>query len=291
MAKIPYFFETPVPKWFRDHGFLKNPNMCAFLMFCFSRCNTEKHLLYHIQKAIELEPFEFIFGRRICSLETGLTENEVRSCIHQLNDTPIGQILKKTTSKTTNKFTVYKWSTEVFCKSDPQQKHQQTTSRPPADHHNERNEELRRIDIKDDSLEAVEIVHNSNWQLQSDSSFLQLKKQSAPSPSAPALSSCMRDEVDESMNFVHNFVFHNGKLIKEKTVLQWFKKYPLEEILSALRFYEKAYKSAKRKKETIDNPEGFVQSALDNRYWEKDQLREAAKQRERKAENEKLKFK
>lgn len=135
MSNIPYFFDTPVPRYFRDNGWMKNPNMAAFITWCFSRCNTRKHMIYHIQKAIELEPFEFIFGRRVCSEETGLTEREIRTLIGQLNSTPNGEILKKSTSKSTNKYTVYKWVLTHFIKIIDQQIDQQTTSRRPADDH------------------------------------------------------------------------------------------------------------------------------------------------------------
>src|SRR5690348_211952 len=143
MSEIPYLFDLPPPKYFRDNGWFTNPNMVVFIHWAFARCSLEKRTVYHIQKAIELEPFEFIFGRRICSDETGLTENEVRSCIHQLNDTPLGEILKKTTNKSTNKYTVYKWVKSHFSKNNNQQNHQQTTSRPPADHHNQEEEKTR----------------------------------------------------------------------------------------------------------------------------------------------------
>lgn len=128
MSKIPYIFETPIPKYFRDNGWMKKPNMAAFLSWCFSRCSSETRMIFHLQKAIHLEPFEFIFGRRQCSLETGLTEDEIRGCIYQLNKTNNGEILKKIPSKTTNKFTVYKWSTNIFSlypQQNPQQNPQQ----------------------------------------------------------------------------------------------------------------------------------------------------------------------
>lgn len=137
MAEIPYIFDLPPPRYFRDNDWFTNRKMMIFIHWAFSRCSLEKRIVYHVHTSVELEPFEFIFGRTTCSLETGLTENEVRSCIHQLNDTPFGKMLKKTTSKSTNKFTVYKWSIELFYKNNNQQNHQQTTSRPPADHHNQ----------------------------------------------------------------------------------------------------------------------------------------------------------
>ena len=142
MAEIPYIFELPPPKYFRENGWFKNPNMRVFITWAFSRCSLEKRVVYYLQKAVELEPFEFIFGRGACSEETGLTERQIRTCIDQLsenlsdqqNDQQKCQILKKTTSKTTNKYTVYKWSTELFSKIATSR----TTSRRPAERPAER---------------------------------------------------------------------------------------------------------------------------------------------------------
>lgn len=145
--KIPYTFDTPVPKFFRENGWFKNPNMCVFVHWAFSRCSYEKHSVYHIQKYIELEPFEFIFGRRVCSEETGLTEREIRTCIEQLSDqqksTMLLVTLEKTPSKTTNKYSVYKWVGSLFSQICDQQKDQQTTSRRPADDHNQEDKKIR----------------------------------------------------------------------------------------------------------------------------------------------------
>lgn len=137
MSEIPYLFDLPPPKYFRENGWYTNSNMSVFIHWAFARCSLDKRIVFHIQKAIELEPFEFIFGRRICSEETGLSEREIRTCIDQLNATPIGEILKKSTSKTTNKFTVYRWVTSHFSKNINQLNDQQTTSRRPADDHNQ----------------------------------------------------------------------------------------------------------------------------------------------------------
>lgn len=141
MAKIPYSFDLPPPKYFRDNGWFTNPNMAVFIHWAFSRCSLEKRTVYHIQQAIELEPFEFIFGRRICSEETGLSERQIRTCIEQLSDqqkTPFSiSTLQKSTSKSTNKYSVYKWAIELFHKTCDQQDNQQATSRRPADDHNQ----------------------------------------------------------------------------------------------------------------------------------------------------------
>lgn len=131
MSKIPFRF-IPVPQYFFDNGWLKNPNNSSFILWCFSRCSNERRNVCWDRKNITLEPYQFIFGRKKCSEETGLTENEIRT--QQLSMESAG-FLKKATNKTPNRFTIYEWSTEVFSENDHQQNHQLTTNRPPTDHH------------------------------------------------------------------------------------------------------------------------------------------------------------
>jgi hypothetical protein len=83
---------------------------------------------------IQLQPLQFVFGRKICSEETGLTENEVRTQQFRWENL---KILKKATNKTPNKFTIYEWSWDIISETDHQQNHQLTTNRPPTDHHNQ----------------------------------------------------------------------------------------------------------------------------------------------------------
>jgi len=142
MSKIPYCFETPIPKYFKENGWFKprsdghHLKVFAFISWCFSRCSTVKRKVYHDHKEIFLEEFEFIFGRRICSDETGLTEQEIRTLINQLFSTPNGPLLKKSTNSVTNRFTCYKWSTDVFCENINQLNNQPVTNRQPTGNHN-----------------------------------------------------------------------------------------------------------------------------------------------------------
>jgi hypothetical protein len=139
MSKIPYTF-TAIPKFFRQSGMFKNAKNVAFVMWCFERCSPDNSSIFFNDRMVELDPYEFIFGRTTCSEETGLTENEIRT---QLKRWENCDLLKKTTSKTTNRFSVYKWSVSLFLNDDHQLNHQQTTSRPPADHHNQEAKNLR----------------------------------------------------------------------------------------------------------------------------------------------------
>lgn len=99
-------------------------------MWCFDRCYYETREIIHDNQVITLKPYQFIFGRRVCSEETGLTDNEIR---HQQNLYERLFYLKKSTNKTTNRFTIYEWSTEVFSQSHHQQNNQYTTNKQPTE--------------------------------------------------------------------------------------------------------------------------------------------------------------
>lgn len=133
MSEIPFYFETPVPVDFRRDGWFKNPKCVAFVTWAFSRCSTFERDVCHDNKKITLKPYQFIFGRTVCSEETGLTEDEVRT---QQLSMEKALYLKKCPNKTPNRFTIYEWVTERFSKQDPQQNPQQTPNRPPTDPHN-----------------------------------------------------------------------------------------------------------------------------------------------------------
>ncbi len=140
MSEIPYYFETPVPKFFRENGFLKNPKNTAFITWAFSKCSTETKTIFHDNKKITLDAYQFIFGRLACCEETGLSEDEVRT--QQKRWENLG-FLKKAPNKTPNRFTVYTWSTSLFLKIDPQQKPRSTPKRPPTNPHKLEDKKIR----------------------------------------------------------------------------------------------------------------------------------------------------
>ena len=133
MSEIPYFFHTPVPKYFRENGLFKNCKNVAFITWCFERCSSEERTIFHDNKLITLKPYQFIFGRVSCVEETGLTDDEIRT---QQKRWETAGFLKKAPNKTPNRFTVYEWVMTAFLKSDPQQNPRQTPNRPPTNPHN-----------------------------------------------------------------------------------------------------------------------------------------------------------
>ena len=73
--------------WVKTHRKLlgsdlfKNPNLAHFWEFCRLKATHQKHtqLVDYVQ--VKLEPGQFVFGRNKASLETGLSEKTVRTCL------------------------------------------------------------------------------------------------------------------------------------------------------------------------------------------------------------------
>ena len=172
MSEIPYYFDTPVPSYFRKTGWFKNPKCVAFVSWAFSRCWKETHEIHHDGKKIILKPYQFIFGRRICSEETGLTQMEVRIQVnHMINE----GYLKNATNRTTKRFTIYEWVTEAFSENNNQVNIQQATKRQPRDNH--KLDILETKDIKTTTTvgEVVVVVHNSEKQKANEEAALSFK--------------------------------------------------------------------------------------------------------------------
>lgn len=131
MAEIPYFFDTPIPKYFRETGWFGTPNSVLFLTWAFSKCSIEKRIVVHDCKEITLQPYEFITGRGKSSADSLLTEDAFR---HQLKSFINAGLLKKTPNSTPNRFTCYVWVTERFSKPNPQLNTQLTPNSPPTEH-------------------------------------------------------------------------------------------------------------------------------------------------------------
>lgn len=80
-----------------DWEWYKTPNMVQFFIHCLLRANHKKGKW----QGIELEPGQFISGRKQLSLETGLSERNIRTCIKHLKST------NEMTSKSYAKFSVF----------------------------------------------------------------------------------------------------------------------------------------------------------------------------------------
>lgn len=139
MSKIPYHFNTPIPRYFWDIGYLnlldeKNfTKRIKFLLWAFSRCSWEARKVFYDNREIILEPFEFICGRLKASQEIGLSEKEIRG---QLKCLSKFKIIKKGANSRANRYTCYIWLTWHFDKIEGQQKGQPRANSGPTEGHN-----------------------------------------------------------------------------------------------------------------------------------------------------------
>lgn len=142
MSKIPYLFETPVPKYFRESGWFDCENMFKFVHWAFTRCSTISHKIVLGGREIILAPYEFVAGRLSSPAECFLTENIFRNQRLKLEK---AGLLKKTTNSLTNQFSCYIWVTARFCENDNQRNNQRPTNDQPTTNHKQ---EQRTTDIK-----------------------------------------------------------------------------------------------------------------------------------------------
>lgn len=171
MSKIPYSFETPVPKYFRENGWFKNENTFKFVTWAFSKCSNQTHIVVMNNKEIILEPYEFVAGRLTSPGECFLTENIFRN---QLISMQKAGLLKKSTNSLTNHYTCYIWVTERFYKNNNQQNNQPTTNRQPTDHHNQSD---KKIIFKEDHPSIPSFEKNGSDELIDSSFSKKTKKQ------------------------------------------------------------------------------------------------------------------
>lgn len=117
--------------WVKTHRALlewewyKTPNMVHFFLHCLLRANHE----YKSWQGKTIKKGEFISGRKKLSLETGLSEQSIRTCINNLKLT--NEITIKTTSKYTV-FTIISWEKYQDTNNTNQQTNQQATNSQPA---------------------------------------------------------------------------------------------------------------------------------------------------------------
>lgn len=127
--KSIYFDFVPIPKYFFEKGWFKDHNCLIYVNWAFSRCTATSKNVFFLHKEIKLEPFEYISGLHECSKETGLSVRQIRT---QQDHLMFSQILEKSTNKSTNKYTVYRWVTAKFSEYGDKQNDTRATSKRQA---------------------------------------------------------------------------------------------------------------------------------------------------------------
>lgn len=128
MSKIPYKFR-PIPDEFLTNDFLEDPLMMKFIRWIMQRVSPDatRLALKEGGKQLDLDPFEFKYGKESCSQEAGISEQSLVTRKNQL----IGLgFIQKSTSKSTSKYSVYKLLTGSFHQIANQQINTQTNQQP-----------------------------------------------------------------------------------------------------------------------------------------------------------------
>lgn len=112
-----------------DSGLIRNHNAWILFTYCLLKATHKQYKAVVGNQEIFLKPGQLIFGRRLASEETGLSEQQIRTALRTL------AIFGILTIKSTNKFsiiTIVNW--DVYQKEDGQsnqQINQQSTSNQP----------------------------------------------------------------------------------------------------------------------------------------------------------------
>ena len=80
-----------------DNDWLTNYKLWAFWCWCLLKATYRPHKAIVGLTHIDIDPGQFIFGRKKCSKETGLSDKTVRSCLHSLKTA--GNLAIKSTNK------------------------------------------------------------------------------------------------------------------------------------------------------------------------------------------------
>jgi len=126
-----------------DSGLIRNHKVWVFWTYCLLKSNHEKDYKQIIGfQEIILQPGQFVFGRLKASDETGLSEQNIRTCLTFLKK------CKNLTIKTTNKFsiiTIINWDTyqNEDQLTNPQSNQQVTNNQPTSNQRVTTNKNLR----------------------------------------------------------------------------------------------------------------------------------------------------
>jgi len=116
-----------------DSGWIRNHKLCSFWLWCLIKASYKHRKVLFGRQEIDLEPGQFIMGRKSAGEATGLTEQEVRSATATL----VGS--RNLTIKSTNKFSIVSivnW--DIYQNTDSeinQQINQPATNKQPTNNH------------------------------------------------------------------------------------------------------------------------------------------------------------
>ena len=120
-----------------DSAIWNNHELTRFWFYCLMKATHKPHKQTVGFRAIQLQPGEFVFGRKSASRGTGISEQTIRTCVKVLKTNL--QLTTKTTSNITV-LTICNWNDYQRCDNDdqpanqPEINHLPTTCQPLANH-------------------------------------------------------------------------------------------------------------------------------------------------------------
>ena len=112
-----------------DSGILKDPHACQFFLWAMLKATHRPHQQPVGNQVVDLEPGQFISGRKVAALELGISEMVFRGVSKKMEN------LDFITIKPTNKFSIFtiiNWDTyQNRDFENNQQDNQQTTNKQP----------------------------------------------------------------------------------------------------------------------------------------------------------------
>ncbi len=110
-----------------DSGMLQNPELWAFWCWCLMKATHKPNKQMVGWQMVELEPGQFIFGRKSAARELKSTERRIRTCLEKLKS------MQNLTIKATNKYSIISivnWDTyQQYENKNDQQHDQQVASK------------------------------------------------------------------------------------------------------------------------------------------------------------------
>lgn len=144
-----------------SHRYFSNPQLWHFYQYCILKATFQDHTVMVGFQSIELLPGQFIFGRKMASIETGLSEQVIRTCLKKLEKD------EKLTIKSTNKFSIISvvnygiWQRNT--NDTNQQSNQQLTNNQPTTNHKQEYKERKERNIYRSLIEKPENVDQQIW--------------------------------------------------------------------------------------------------------------------------------
>ena len=191
-----------------------NANVWRFWTWCLMKATYKEHeVLVGYQKVL-LQPGQFVFGRKVASKETRLSERTIRTCLEKLKS------MQNLTIKTTNKFSIISivnwdnYQNETTSKTTNKRpaNDQQTTTNNKGNKGNKENN-------KDNTIELPEWLDGTLW-----NDYLEMRK----SIKKPATLKAQKIAINKLVEFKEQGSNPNA-IVEQSIMNSWQGLFPLKE--------------------------------------------------------------